>query len=229
MVVMTLIAVSSMENTILEERMASNFGQSMKTMQVAEQAAKQAEDWIEANIHKAMLVGSAAGYAYAEFAGDGSGCITNTTGISVGSDSTPGLYSAVTINTGTACPSIIPCQGQESTCSFDPTSQDDWDDIVTLPKGYITLGDVLVTHDINYVAHNSTMTPIDSNFVSQQPKVIIEYLGYYEIGAKDLSVVNYQNQSEQLKNYMFRITVIAWGKDANARYVVRSHYQTRWS
>ncbi len=230
LVVLTLIAVTGMDNTLMEERMAGNFGQTISAQQAAEIALREVERWITNRVHKDMFekgndtASSGSGIDWNEFyVGSAS-----SSGFAIGNGNVPGLY-AVYAKTGTGYSPVFPCSSAPANCLFDPTNEDDWTDSNKLVKGALQLGDTITTKDGSGANQTWTLpiigVPGDGS-VASQPRFIVEYLGSYEIGSRNVAVENYQNQSARPKRYMFRITTIAWGRDANARYVLQSNYQT---
>ncbi len=227
-VVLTLVAVSGMDNTVMEERMAGNFGQTISAQQAAEIALREAEKWIQADVHAAMFekcndTANGAGRDWNEFylgSSSASSVIASTAG------NVDGLYSDFQEPTCNY-PTVFPCSAAPANCLFDPTEEADWSDPNKLTKNALTLGDTITIKDAN-LNPKSYVLPVIGNgsAVANQPKLIVEYLGSYEVGAKNVAVQNYQLPSARAKRYMFRITTMAWGRDGNARYVLQSNYQT---
>ncbi len=84
-----------------------------------------------------------------------------------------------------------------------------------------------VTDEAAWASEGVQSTAMSSALVSTQPKYIIEYLGRDKGPAASVSsgdreeIFNVQNQA-----YVFRITAIGWGKDANIVTVLESTYIT---
>ncbi len=232
-VVLTLIAVSGMENTVIEERMAGNFGQTITAQQAAEAALREVEAWIESDVHPSMFLKcndtAGSGVDWNAFY-VGSASAPNV--LSSGNGNVRGLYAQVRESTCNGYRAVYPCVGHRTTCHFDPRDESVWLGSRTneLPKGALSMGDRITVKDVNGNPKVWDLKPVGgsaaSGAVARQPKVVVEYLGAYPIGARDLSVRNYQVLASQPKRFMFRITAIGWGKDPNARYVLQSNYQT---
>ncbi len=226
-VVLTLVAVSGMDNTVMEERMAGNFGQTISAQQAAEIALREVEDWIASDVHAAMFEKgndtADSGIDWNEFY---AGSASAPSVISTGNGNVPGLYATYS-EPGSGYAAVFPCSATLANCLFDPTEEDDWDDTAKLVKGALALGDSITVKDASGNSQSSTLPSIGGgSAVANQPKLIVEYVGSYEVGAKNVAAQNYQLTSARAKRYMFRITTMAWGKDANARYVLQSNYQT---
>ncbi|GEM_PF-252377 len=201
LLVMTLLGISGVENSLLEERMSGNFHESYTAMQSAETALRTAENWLTAEVTAGavqFIPKSDTSYDPEKdwFGGSGTAPIK-------------GLYSTQ------AAPGIsTPCQGKApKDCSFTATDEDHWctDSSIceTLPKGYITLGD-------------TGLPAIDEDLVSQQPRLIIEYIGR-GLGPSPSIVMG--ESSTDTRMYAFRITAIGWGREKTTRYALQSHFQ----
>ncbi len=200
LLVMTLLGVSSVENSLLEERMSGNFHETYTAMQAAETALRTAENWLTANVTAEAVQFVPRSDASYNAAKDWFG---NTGNAPIG-----GLYSTQ------AAPGIsTPCQGESpKDCRFIATDKNSWctgASCKTLPKGYITLGD-------------KGLPAIDKDLVNQQPRLIIEYIGR-GLGPSPSIVMG--EVSADTRMYAFRITAIGWGREETTRYVLQSHFQ----
>jgi Tfp pilus assembly protein PilX len=204
LVIMTILAISGIGNSTLEQRMSSNYTQSATAFQAAEQALREAEEWLYAK--------NASDATFKNM--DASTWWFKSTTVS------DGLYTAMYADPDGA----KVCKGVGG-CEFDPRDESQWcsdmssaGSVCKLPKGYVTLGTTLKDKMLSPVGQdlNGDGT-IDS--VAQQPRFIIEY-----IGPRILSnVLNYDSQNVIPPLQAFRITVIAWGRDASTHRVLQSH------
>ncbi|KRT55382.1 pilus assembly PilX family protein [endosymbiont of Ridgeia piscesae] len=197
LVIMTVLGISGIGNSVLEQRMAGNFHQSNTALQAAEVALRVAERWLTTNI-------------------------TSTANLSSFKSGSTGLYSAMRHTVNISPPlqaedSDRICAGTESGgCRFDPIREEHWCNDASPPtcplgKGYVTLGqDDLGT---------GTLPSFDQQ-VAQQPRFIIEYVGPADVKI-DLTMgkVSASTSARQA----FRITAIGWGQDRAARQVLQSH------
>jgi len=200
LLVMTLLGVSGVENSLLEERMSGNFHDSYTAMQSAETALRVAEKWLAKEI-------TAETVQFVPSKGDAS---YNTTKDWFGPNSShQGLYSTQ------AAPGIsTPCQGKTpKECTFTATNKDDWCSApcAKLPKGYMALG-------------VGELPAINKDQIDEQPRFIIEYLGR-GLGASPSIVMGGASAGADTRMYAFRITAIGWGREATTLYVLQSHFQ----
>ena len=116
LLVMTVLGVSGVGNSVLQERMAGNYQQSHASLQSTEFALQVAQRWMVANITSNNL-----NNLFHTMGGLGSGL---------------GLYSLMDENTD------MVCQGDNVNCAFNPRSPADWCNGVGCPlrKGFVTLG-----------------------------------------------------------------------------------------
>ncbi len=198
LLVMTLLGISGVENSLLEERMSGNFHETYTAMQSAETALRAAENWLATKVTAEsvqFVPKSDASY--------------NATKDWFGGPNSNGLYSTQ------AAPGIsAPCQGKSPTdCRFTATDESSWcsdkPSCDTLPKGYITPGST----DLGLPAIEG---------LTNQPRLIIEYIGR-GLGPPPSIVIG--ESSTDTRMYAFRITAIGWGREKTTRYVLQSHLQ----
>ena len=205
LLVMTLLGISGVENSLLEERMSGNFHESYTAMQSAETALRTAENWLTAKI----TAGAVQFIPKSDTSYDARKDWFGSSGIAP----LKGLYSTQ------AAPGIsTPCQGKNpADCSFTATDENHWcagsATCETLPKGYITLGDT----ELPAIAND----PLSPRLL-QQPRLIIEYIGR-GLGPSPNIVMG--ESSTDTRMYAFRITAIGWGREKTTRYVLQSHFQ----
>ena len=111
LLVMTVLGVSGVGNSVLQERMAGNYQQSHTSFQSAELALRVAEDWVATNVTSANIN------------------IQFLTG-----RPERGLYSQMS---GVDADKV--CQGNAA-CSFDPRALASWNNGAVLQNGFVTLG-----------------------------------------------------------------------------------------
>jgi type IV pilus assembly protein PilX len=209
LLVMTVLVVSGAGNSVLEQRMATNYARSITAFQAAEQSLRVAEGW---------LYNKLANDAVFQNMDSSSWYFTDTT--------TPdGLYTAIDSHSDGA----KVCAGNED-CEFDPRDEDQWCSDMgnvscRLPKGFITLSDsVGSSTSLHGVALSSVGQDIDDDgtidSVAKQPQFIIEYVGPAGLRAQNITL---GTTSISAPIHAFRITVIAWGPDESARHVLESH------
>jgi Tfp pilus assembly protein PilX len=209
LLIMTVLAISGVGNSTLEQRMAGNYSQSMTAFQAAEQGLREVEDWLFFKWDNDPDIQDL----------DAAGWWFKVTGVA------DGLYS--NMNSHPANAKV--CRGDIS-CEFDPRDESQWcNDIgntaCRLSKGFITLSSTVGTNtslhglDIGSVGDdlNGDGT-IDT--VAKQPQFIIEYVG--PMGEK-APVITLGKPVLEAPMHAFRITVIAWGQDPAARHVLQSH------
>lgn len=115
-----------------------------------------------------------------------------------------GLYSAVRNNYGAATP---------------------------VSAGAEAIADITVAENWENRGFNYPSELVDSALVSSQPKFIIEFLGrdtgtvYREVVSMDADGSARRGEGN-INPYLFRITAIGWGKDANIYTVLESTYRT---
>jgi len=203
LLVMTVLAISGVGNSTLEQRMAGNYSQSMTAFQTAEQGLRVAEEWMTNKLLNDPVFSAL----------DDAGWWFQVTG------TTDGLYSSMNSDPDNA----KVCRGNDD-CEFDPRDESQWCNDVNdvgcrLPKGYITLGETL---------HSVALPTVGVDFdgdgtidsVANQPRFIIEYIGPKSDDARSITL---GKPSFGSGLQAFRITVIAWGQDAAARQVLQGH------
>jgi len=199
LLVMTVLGVSGVGNSLLEERMSGNFHESYSAMQAAETALRVAENWLSDEVTAGavqFVPSSDKSYnAAQDWFGPGS--------------AQQGLYSLQ------AAPGIYtPCQEQDvSECTFIAIDEDHWcaGTCRELPRGYMALG-------------TDSLPAIDAELVNKQPRFIIEYLGR-GLGPSPSMVMGDTSAIADTRMYAFRITAIGWGREETTRYVLQSHFQ----
>ena len=209
LLVMTVLAISGMGNSTLEQRMAGNYSQSMTAFQAAEQGLRIAEEWLYTKLDSDTTFQNM----------DASGWWFKQTG------TTDGLYTTMYSHDDAAkvC-------GGDDTCEFDPRDESQWctdggDPNCKLPKGFIQLSSDTGTQTS---LHGENLSSVGEDLngdgtidtVAKQPQIIIEYVGPAGQKAKNIT---FGTTSIGAPIQAFRITVIAWGQDASARHVLQSH------
>ncbi len=209
LLVMTVLAISGVGNSTLEQRMAGNYSQSVTAFQSAEQALRVAEEWLYdrlANDAVFQDMSSSAWY------------FKDTT-------LTDGLYTAISADPDNA----KVCAGNQD-CEFDPRDEAQWCSDMgnvecRLPKGFVTLSNNVGTQtSLHGVALPSVGHDLDGDgtidSVAKQPRFIIEYIGPSGQWAKPITL-GVKNLSSPI--HAFRITVMAWGHEDSVRHVLESH------
>ncbi len=203
LLVLTLLGVTGVGNSLLEERMSGNFFQTYTAMQAAETALRVAEDWLSRNVTPAHLLPPGD-----ESYDPAKNWFGNAPAAKKGLYSTrpvPGLYTT--------------CQGKATEdCIFIPTDEGHWcsPGCEELPRGYVELGSA--------EALGTALAGIDDGLVSRQPRFIIEYLGR-GLGREPNMVMGAAVRAPDARKHAFRITAIGWGLDASSHYVLQSHFQ----
>jgi type IV pilus assembly protein PilX len=207
LLVMTVLAISGVGNSTLEQRMAGNYSQSMTAFQAAEQGLRVAEEWLFAKRESDTTFKNM----------DDAAWWFKVTGTS------DGLYSAMSTHPDAA----KVCNGVDS-CEFDPRDESQWctdggNPNCKLPKGFATLGGALHGVNLSTVGVDRDGDgAIDS--VADQPRFIIEYVGPANV---DAPVITFGKPKNMAAMHAFRVTVIAWGQDASARQILQSHVVLR--
>ncbi len=209
LLVMTVLAISGVDNSTLQQRMAGNYSQSVAAFQAAEQGLRVAEEWLYdrlANDAAFQDMSSAAWYF-------------KDTSL------TDGLYTAISAHPDNA----KVCVGNQD-CEFDPRDEAQWCSDMgnvecRLPKGFVTLSNNVGTPtSLHGVALPSVGHDLDGDgtidSVAKQPQFIIEYIGPSGQWAKPITL-GVKNLSSPL--HAFRITVMAWGHEDSVRHVLESH------
>jgi type IV pilus assembly protein PilX len=209
LLIMTVLVVSGAGNSVLEQRMATNYVQTMTAFQAAEQGLRIAEGWLYsklANDEVFQNISSSSWY------------FTDTT-------TSDGLYTAIDSHSDSA----KVCLGSVD-CEFDPRDEDQWcsdmgNSSCKLPKGFVTLSDSIDSPtSLNNVELASVGQDIDGDgtidSVAKQPQFIIEYVGPARVEALNITLGTTSITSSR---HAFRITVIAWGPDESVRQVLESH------
>jgi type IV pilus assembly protein PilX len=119
LLLMTVLAVSGVGNSVLEQKMSGNYYHSITAFEAAEYGMRVAEEWLDST-----LTGPA----------DLAWFTTN--------NAISGLY---TTQDASAVNSVEVC-GSDINCRFDPRNESEWcagGGGCVLPKGFVTLGDTL--------------------------------------------------------------------------------------
>jgi type IV pilus assembly protein PilX len=209
LLVMTVLAISGVGNSTLEQRMAGNYSQSITAFQAAEQGLRAVEDWLFTQWDNNADIRDLE-------ASDWWFKVTGTT---------DGLYSTMSTDPDGA----KVCRGDVS-CEFDPRDESQWctdtdDTSCRLAKSYVELSDSVSTNtSLHTVEIGSVGDDLDEDgtidTVARQPRFIIEYVG--PMGEK-APVLTLGKPVFEAPMHAFRITVIAWGQDPAARHVLQSH------
>lgn len=197
LLVMTILAVSGVGNSVLEQRMSGNYYQSATAFQAAEYGLRIAEQWLTSTVDTPSEIDDWFG----------------------GSGYTNGLYTTQVI---TAPNDVEVCRGAIN-CLHDPRDGAEWcagGAGCSLPKSFVTLGDTL--HGQTLATLGSTDPDHEQYMVPRQPQFIIEYLGQAD-GPGAAPNVDISNVGIDAPYAAFRITVIGWGKDGVTRHVLQSH------
>jgi Tfp pilus assembly protein PilX len=209
LMIMTLLAISGVGNSALEQRMAGNYSQSMTAFQAAEQGLREAENWLFTKWDNDTDIRDL----------DATDWWFHETG------TTDGLYS--TMNSAPANAKV--CRGDIG-CEFDPRDESQWcndtgNTACRLAKGYVELSDTVGTnrslHDLEIRSVGDDLNgdgKIDT--VAKQPRFIIEYVGPKRAKAAHITMGKPVFEAPM---QAFRITVIAWGQDPAVRKVLQSH------
>ncbi|MGD8909684.1 MAG: PilX N-terminal domain-containing pilus assembly protein [Chromatiales bacterium] len=211
LLIMTVLAISGMGNSTLEQRMAGNYSQSITAFQAAEQGLRIAEQWM-----------------YKKYKNDPDILdMDDSAWWFRGTSEDDGLYTAIDSHPDSA----KVCAGKVD-CEFNPRDEKQWcSDMANaackLPKGFIALSDSSTESKSLYdVKLSSIGEDIDGDneidTVAKQPQFIIEYVGPTGIPAKNITLGTSQGGDEP-PLHAFRVTVIAWGQDTSTRHVLQSH------
>lgn len=209
LLVMTVLAVSGVGNSTLEQRMAGNYTQSVSSFQAAEQALRVAEEWM-----------------YTKLANDSDfRDLEATAWWFKDTSTTDGLYTTIDSHGDNA----KVCAGDDN-CEFNPRDEAQWcsdmsDPNCRLPKGYIELSDSVGSETtLHSVSLSSIGQDTDGDgtidTVAHEPRFIIEYVGPAGLRARNITL---GTTSISAPIHAFRITVLAWGRDESVRTVLQSH------
>ena len=199
LLVMTILGVSGVGNSLLEERMSGNYRQSQASFQSAEFALNVAEDWLTTNVTSGRLA------------------TWFSTG---GGDSRTGLYSHMLGE-----PDKV-CQGDTNpVCEFDPRTAANWcagGAGCPLQKGFVTLG----SNDLNtgaLPAVDAAQTAFQPQFVIEY---LGQYSTMADDSGAGGGIDGYSETSAAGDVFAFKITVIGWGREANVRTVLLSTFHS---
>lgn len=198
MLVMTVLGVSGVGNSILEERMSGNYRQSQSSFQSAEFALKVAENWINTNVRRDNL----------STWFDASNAAVSRTG----------LYSQMLEDADRICAGT-------AGCTFDPRVIDEWCNGAGCPlqNNFVTLG----TNDLAtglLPAVDATQTAFQPQFVIEY---LGQYSEASEESSVDGGIESFTPTSFGGGDvFTFKITVIGWGRLENVRTVLMSSYHS---
>lgn len=209
LLVMTVLAISGVGNSTLEQRMAGNYSQSMTALQAAEETLRIAEQWLETKRTSDTTFNNL----------EASDWWFKQTGTK------DGLYTSMYTHDDKA----KVCGG--GGCEFDPRDETQWcsdgsDSNCKLLKGFTTLSD---SPDSPASLHGTSLSSVGEDLnrdgtidtVARPPRFIIEYVGPLSERARVLNLGGPPRPKPS--RHAFRVTVIAWGQDASARHVLQSH------
>lgn len=199
LMVMTVLGVSGVGNSVLEEKMTANYLQNYSAEQSAEFGARVAGWWLASNVKNDDL----------------------SSWFRKGAAGKTGLYSLQS-----AMPDDTVCQENED-CSFDPRLPSHWcsgtEEDCPLHKGYVTLG----TNDLGTgELPISAMSPDDlqPKFIIEYIGLTDKAGQATGTGGTG---GGYSNTPGLGELHVFKVTVIGWGKVASVRNVLqRSYYLT---
>ncbi|MCF6283496.1 MAG: PilX N-terminal domain-containing pilus assembly protein [Candidatus Polarisedimenticolaceae bacterium] len=196
LMVMTVLGVSGVGNSVLEEKMSANYLQNYSAEQSAEFGARVAGWWLASNVRNDDL----------------------NSWFRAGASGRTGLYSLQS-----TMPDDAVCQEDED-CSFDPRIPSHWcsstDEDCPLHKGYVTLGtNNLDTGELPI----SAMSPDDlqPKFIIEYIGLTDKAGQATGMGGTGGYSSNAASSGEL---HVFKVTVVGWGKVASVRNVIQRNY-----
>jgi type IV pilus assembly protein PilX len=197
LMVMTVLGVSGVGNSVLEEKMSSNYMQNYSAEQSAEFGTRVAGWWIDTNVNSLDDLN--------DF-------------FRAGADGRQGLYS---LQSAVAADAI--CQGAAG-CSFDPRVSSHWCGAAEvgcpLQKGFVTLGtDDLETGTLP--ATETSPADLQPQFVVEYVGLTDTSGHATGAGGTDGYLSNGSGSGEL---HVFKVTAIGWGNSPTARNVIERNY-----
>jgi len=201
LMVMTVLGVSGVGNSVLEEKMSANHMQNYSAEQSAEFGARVAGWWLETNVNSLDDLNS---------------------WFRVGGKI--GLYSLQSLVAQDAI-----CRESDG-CFFDPRVSDHWcsgvdangdeDEDCPLQKGFVTLG----TNDLN----TGNLPVAETSPADLQPRFVVEYIGLTDrsrsaIGTGGTDSYS-SNASGSGESHIFKVTAVGWGNISTVRNVIQRSY-----
>ena len=194
LLVMTVLGVSGVGNSVLEERMSGNYQQSHASFQSTEFALRVAETWLTANVTR-----------------------DNVNVMFRAGSPQQGLYS---MTTGIVADEI--CQGNAG-CFFNPRSQADWCSIAGCPlqNGFATLGtNDLPPGNLPAVGGNPASQP---QFVIEYLGQYSTSTGGRTGNGGGANGYQHDPFSAG-NMHVFKVTAIGWGGEPNVRNVLQNSF-----
>jgi Tfp pilus assembly protein PilX len=193
LLVMTVLAVSGVGNSVLEQKMSGNYYHSATAFEAAEFGLRVAEQWM---------------YDHVKSSSPWKTWFTTDT-------TETGLYTTQDASE----PNSVEVCGGDIDCQFDPRIKANWCHSATsgcvLPKGYAELGTKL----LGTLPNEKTLEKFTMVSDQYQPRFIIEYIGAVKDPCPEIPCEGSGSGEQQA----FRITVIGWGQEGVSRHVVQSH------
>ncbi len=228
LLIMTILGVSGMSSSFMEEKMVGNSLSREKAFQAAEGALRYAENWLAESGNKDTILQDICGTAVdtndpCNAAYDASQNDAKNSGDDLGDACTDGY-----------------CTPREQDWNYDKSAPHDCSDAAYIPErwescpsGTAAAGNNLnlfVDGSVNYKEYD---TEIDGTF--QKPRLIIEFLGYRipdnAVGACDLVGSDGVNDTPPESAHWpfcdddpayFRVTALGYGGTANTRVMLQS-------
>jgi type IV pilus assembly protein PilX len=194
LVIMTILGLSSMSNTVLETKMATNAQQRQIAYQAAEKALREAESWLRDNINSDIDVGSKFIYDSANFtsADDSTTSSTSTTDSSSTKDTTAKAAKAYYNSVKYGSPVL--------------SNASDWTDTNSI------VADGVAGEDGKNAIGALT------NVANNHPRYIIEYVGKVQRPPAEIG----SGAPPDTRFHAFKITALGYGADPSATYMLSS-------
>jgi len=194
LMVMTLLGVSGVGNSVLEEKMSANYMQNYSAEQSAEFGARVAGWWLTNNVTDLDDLSS---------------------WFRVGGEGLRGLYS---LRSG--MPADAVCQDK---CAFNPRDSKQWctgvEDDCPLHKGFVTLGtDDLGTGELP--ATDASPDDLQPRFIVEYIGLTDRSRAATGTGGAD----GYSSSPNSGELHVFNITAIGWGNVSSTRNVIQRSY-----